>query len=439
MRMLAPLRFARGPRVSPTFRSLSIRNYRLYASGAVVSNVGTWMQRVAQDWLVLQLTHNSGSALGITTGLQFLPILLLSPYAGLIADRFPKRRLLQVTQLMLAVPALILGVLAVTGVAQSWHVYVLAFIFGIGSAFDAPARQSFVSEIVGPDDLTNAVGLNSASFNLARMIGPALAGVLIAALGSGVSATGAVILVNALSYGAVILSLQRMRDSELNRPNPVERGKGMIRDGVRYVVGRPDLMLILTIIFFAGTFGLNFQLTSALMATEVFHKGASEYGLLGTTLAAGSLTGALLAARRGRIRHRLVILSAVTFGVAEIVAGLMPSYLAFAIWTPVIGLASLTMITAANASFQTSVDPVMRGRAMALYMMIFMGGTPIGAPIVGWVGETFGARWTLIGGGIATILGTVLAVVIFSYVKGLIGHGAEVHEAPEDQMAHSVA
>jgi MFS family permease len=426
--------------MSPTFRSLSIRNYRLYASGAVVSNVGTWMQRVAQDWLVLQLTHNSGSALGITTGLQFLPILLLSPYAGLIADRFPKRRLLQVTQLMLAVPALILGVLAVTGVAQSWHVYVLAFIFGIGSAFDAPARQSFVSEIVGPDDLTNAVGLNSASFNLARMIGPALAGVLIAALGSGVSATGAVILVNALSYGAVILSLQRMRDSELNRPNPVERGKGMIRDGVRYVVGRPDLMLILTIIFFAGTFGLNFQLTSALMATEVFHKGASEYGLLGTTLAAGSLTGALLAARRGRIRHRLVILSAVTFGVAEIVAGLMPSYLAFAIWTPVIGLASLTMITAANASFQTSVDPVMRGRAMALYMMIFMGGTPIGAPIVGWVGETFGARWTLIGGGVATILGTLLAVLIFSYVKGIIGR-RPVEEEPvsEDLVARSVA
>jgi MFS family permease len=426
--------------MSPTFRSLSIRNYRLYASGAVVSNVGTWMQRVAQDWLVLQLTHNSGSALGITTGLQFLPILLLSPYAGLIADRFPKRRLLQVTQLMLAVPALILGVLAVTGVAQSWHVYVLAFIFGIGSAFDAPARQSFVSEIVGPDDLTNAVGLNSASFNLARMIGPALAGVLIAALGSGVSATGAVILVNALSYGAVILSLQRMRDSELNRPNPVERGKGMIRDGVRYVVGRPDLMLILTIIFFAGTFGLNFQLTSALMATEVFHKGVSEYGLLGTTLAAGSLTGALLAARRGRIRHRLVILSAVTFGVAEIVAGLMPSYLAFAIWTPVIGLASLTMITAANASFQTSVDPVMRGRAMALYMMIFMGGTPIGAPIVGWVGETFGARWTLIGGGVATILGTLLAVLIFSYVKGIIGR-RPVEEEPvsEDLVARSVA
>ncbi len=407
--------------MSPTFRSLSVRNYRLYATGAVVSNTGTWMQRVAQDWLVLQLTHNNGTALGITTGLQFLPILLLSPYAGLVADRFPKRRLLQVTQLMLALPALLLGLLAVTGVVQSWQVYLLAFVFGIGSAFDAPARQSFVSEIVGPEDLTNAVGLNSASFNLARMIGPALAGLLIAALGSGVPATGFVIVLNAVSYGAVIMSLQRMRERELNPAKPTERHKGMIRDGVRYTLARPDLMLILTIVFFAGTFGLNFQLTSALMATQVFHKGAGEYGLLGTTLAIGSLSGALLAARRGRIRHRLVILAALLFGVAEIVAGLLPSYLAFALWTPVIGVFSLTMITSANATFQMSVAPAMRGRVMALYMMVFMGGTPIGSPIVGWVGEQFGARWTLVGGGAATILGTTLAVVVFSRATGLIG------------------
>jgi MFS family permease len=322
---------------------------------------------------------------------------------------------------MLAGPALVLGVLAVTGVAQTWHVYLLAFAFGIGSAFDAPARQSFVSEIVGPDDLTNAVGLNSASFNLARMIGPALAGLLIAALGSGVSATGAVILVNAVSYGAVIYSLQRMRERDLTPAVREERHKGMIRDGVRYTLERPDLMLVLTIVFFAGTFGLNFQLTSALMATEVFHKGAGEYGLLGTTLAIGSLSGALLAARRGRIRHRLVILAAVAFGVAEIVAGVLPSYLTFALWTPVLGLASLTMITSANATFQMSVAPAMRGRVMALYMMVFMGGTPLGAPIVGWVGQTFGARWTLVGGGAVTILGTALAVLVFSRVQGLIG------------------
>jgi MFS family permease len=415
--------------LSPTFRSLSNHNYRLYASGAVVSNVGTWMQRVAQDWLVLQLTNNNGTALGITTGLQFLPILLLSPYAGLIADRFPKRRLLQVTQLMLAVPALALGVLALTGVAESWHVYVLAFVFGIGSAFDAPARQSFVSEIVGPDDLTNAVGLNSASFNLARMIGPALAGVLIAAFGSGVPATGAVIMLNALSYGAVILSLQRMRERDLRPAKRESRHKGMIAEGVRYTLSRPDLMLILTIVFFAGTFGLNFQITSALMATEVFGKGASEYGLLGTTLAIGSLSGALLAARRVRIRHRLVILAALAFGVAEIAAGVMPSYLTFALWTPVLGLASLTMITSANATFQMSVAPAMRGRVMALYMMVFMGGTPLGAPIIGWVGEMFGARWTLVGGGLATIAGTLVAVLVYSRAKGLIGHAQDAEPA----------
>ena len=399
--------------MSPTFRSLHVRNYRLYASGAIVSNVGTWMQRVAQDWLVLQLTGNSGTALGITTGLQFLPILLLSPYAGLVADRFPKRRLLQVTQLMLAVPALLLGLLAVTDAAETWHVFVLAFVFGIGSAFDAPARQSFVSEIVGPDDLTNAVGLNSASFNLGRMIGPALAGLLIAALGSGVPATGAVIILNALSYGAVIVSLQRMRSRDLNPAKPPERQPGMIRDGVRYTLARPDLMLILVIVAFAGMFGLNFQLTSALMATEVFGKGASEYGLLGTTLAVGSLGGALLAARRARVRHRVVVGAALAFGLAEVVAGLAPSYLLFAVWTPVIGLCSLTMITSANATFQMSVAPAMRGRVMALYMMVFMGGTPIGSPIVGWVGETFGPRWTLIGGGAATILGTLLALLLF--------------------------
>ena len=212
--------------MSPTFQALSNRNYRLYAAGGVVSNTGTWMQRVAQDWLVLQLSANNGTALGITTGLQFLPMLLLSPYAGLIADRFPKRRLLQLTQLMMAGPALLLGLLAVTGVAQPWHVYVLAFVFGIGTAFDAPARQSFVSEMVEPELLTNAVGLNSASFNAARMLGPALAGVLIAALGSGAEATGWVIILNGLSYGAVIYVLQRMRPEDLDSAELAARGKG---------------------------------------------------------------------------------------------------------------------------------------------------------------------------------------------------------------------
>jgi MFS family permease len=386
------------------------------------------MQRVAQDWLVLQLTANNGTALGITTGLQFLPMLLLSPYAGLVADRFPKRRLLQVTQLMMAVPAIALGVLAVTGVAQPWHVYVLAFVFGVGTAFDAPARQSFVSEMVEPELLTNAVGLNSASFNVARIVGPALAGVLIAALGSGAEATGWVIILNGISYGAVIYVLQRMRTEDLDSAELAARGKGMIREGMRYVRGRPDLMLVLAIVFFAGTFGLNFQMTSALMATDVYGKGASEYGLLGTTMAVGSLAGALLAARRGRPRYRLVVLAALAFGVVEILAGLAPTYLVFVLWTPVLGITALTMITAANATVQLGTTAMMRGRVMALYMMIFMGGTPVGAPIVGWIGETFGARWTLIGGGLGTILGVLLAAAVFSRSQGMLD--PEVNDRP---------
>ncbi len=408
--------------MSPTFRALSNHNYRLYAAGGVVSNTGTWMQRVAQDWLVLQLS-NSPSALGITTGLQFLPILLFSAYAGVIADRFPKRRMLQVTQAAMAIPAFVLGALALTGTAETWHVYVLAFVFGVGTAFDAPARQSFVSEMVAPDDLTNAVGLNSASFNAARVVGPAVAGGLIALFGSGVQATGTVILLNAVSYGAVIFALQRMRESELDTPALVRRGKGKIRDGVRYVRGRPDVMLVLAIVFFAGTFGMNFQMTSALMATQVFDKGAGAYGLLGTTMAVGSLSGALLAARRvGKPRFRLLIGAGLLFGVIEIASGLVPSYLWFMLLTPLLGFTVLTMITAANATVQLSVAPEMRGRVMALYMMIFQGGTPLGAPIVGWVGDTFGARWTLIGGGAITILGILAASAVYGWSKGLVGH-----------------
>ena len=404
--------------LSPTFRALRIRNYRLYALGGLVSNTGTWMQRVAQDWLVLQLYPGSAAeasaALGVTTGLQFLPILLFSPYAGLVADRMSKRRLLQLSQAWMGVTSLLLAVLALTGVVEPWMVFVIAFTFGVGAAFDAPARQSFVSEMVGAEDLANAVGLNSASFNLARVLGPALSGLLIAALGSGVRATGLVVLLNALSYVAVILALQAMSEHELTPADRVPRGKGMVRDGVRYVRRRPDLMLILVLAFFTGTFGMNFQMTSALMATQVFGKGPDEYGLLGTTFAVGSLTAALLGARRvGRPRPGLVVAAATAFGTVEIVLGLMPTYLTFMLLTPVLGLCLLTMLNAANTTVQLSVTPTMRGRVMALYMMVVMGGTPLGAPVVGWVGAAFGARWTLIGGGALTIFGVLLAVALF--------------------------
>jgi MFS family permease len=399
--------------LSPTFRSLHNPNYRRYAAGGVVSNTGTWMQRIAQDWLVLQLTAYSGTAIGITTGLQFLPFLLLSPVAGLVADRIPKRRLLQLTNLGMALPALVLGLLAVTGAAQIWHVYVLALVLGVASAFDAPARQSFVSELVDADDLTNAVGLNSASFNAARLVGPAVAGLLIAALGGGVVATGWVILANALSYAAPILTLRSLDQRTLHSAELVQREPGQIRAGVRYVLGRPDLMVVMGIVFFAGTFGLNFQLTSALMATEVFGKGATEYGLLGTFLAVGSLTGSLVAARRVRVRHRLVVGAALSFAVIEIAAGLMPTYLTFALMTPLLGLTALTMITAANTFVQLHTEPGMRGRVMALYMMIFIGGTPLGAPFIGWIGEVAGARWTLLVGGIVTFVGVSVASLVY--------------------------
>jgi len=416
--------------VSSTFHSLHNLNYRRYAAGGLVSNVGTWMQRVAQDWLVLLLTGGSGAALGLVTGLQFLPFLVLSPFAGLIADRIPKRRLLQATNIGMAVPAILLGVLALTGVAEIWHVYVLALLLGVASAFDAPARQSFVSELVGPDDVTNAVGLNSASFNAARILWPALAGLTIAALGSGVDATGWVILANGLSYAAPIYMLSRLDTDGLTPTAPLAREPGQIRAGIAYVRGRPDLLLILGIVFFTGTFGLNFQMTSALMATQVFDKGAREYGVLGTIMAVGSLAGALVAARRTRVRHRLVIGAAVAFGVVEIAAGLMPSYLTYALICPLLGLCALTMITSANAFVQLHTEPAMRGRVMALYMMIFIGGTPFGSPFIGWIGEMFGARWTLIVGGALTILGTALASALYLRSRQRYADARELEAEP---------
>ncbi|WP_051551889.1 MFS transporter [Nocardioides sp. URHA0020] len=403
--------------MSPTFRALRNPNYRLYLAGSVVSNTGTWMQRVAQDWLVLHLPGNSGTELGITTGLQFLPILLLSPYAGVIADRFPKRRLLQVTQATMALASLVLGVIAVLGVAQTWHVYLIAFLFGIGAAFDGPARQAFVSEMVGQDDLTNAVGLNSAAFNAARILGPGVAGLMIAALGGGATATGWVILINAASYAAVIWQLQRMNLSLLHTPELRGRTPGALVEGVRYVRSQPKLVLILIMVFFAGTFGMNFQITSALMATEVFHQGATEYGVLGSVMAVGSLTGALMAARRVRVRLRLLVIAAVCFGLAEIVAGLLPTYVAFVLFCPVIGFCTLTLLNSANATIQLETPAAIRGRVMALYMTIVMGGTPIGSPIIGWIGQHLGARYTLVIGGVLTLVGVAVALAVYDRMR----------------------
>jgi MFS family permease len=394
---------------SPTFRSLAHRNYRLYFAGSLVSNIGTWMQRVAQDWLVLTIPGNGGTALGITVGLQFLPILLLSPYAGVIADRFPKRRLLQVTQATMSLTALILGVIAALGVAQTWHVFVLAFVFGVGAAFDAPARQAFVSEMVGPEDVPNAIGLNSTAFNSARLVGPGLAGLLIAALGGGMTATGWVIVLNAVSYLAVIAQLQRMDPRALRSPRIAARRRGMLREGVRYIRTQPKMVAILVMVFFVGTFGMNFTITSALMATETYGKGAGEFGVLGSALAVGSLSGALLGARRTRVRLRLLFGAGAGFGVALLIAGVQPTYLLFVLACPLIGFAAITVLNAANVTLQLESEDEFRGRVMAIYMTIVLGGTPLGAPLIGWIGETWGARWTLLAGGVMVLAGALLA------------------------------
>lgn len=403
-----------------TFSSLWVRNYRLFATGSMVSNVGTWMQRVAQDWLVLKLTDESAGALGITTGLQFLPILLFSPIAGVFADRFTKRQMMMVTQLATGASAGLLGVLAVTGAVQVWHVYVLAFVFGTGTAFDTPARQAIANDLVPPEQLQNAVALNSASMNIGRLIGPALAGLLIAALGSGVGATGLMILINAASYLAVVLSLWMMNPAEFVPTQRVPRARGQLRDGVRYVSKRPDIMLVMAVAFFAGTFGLNSQMTNALMATEVYGKGAGEYGVLGSMIAIGSLAGSLIAARRATSRQRFIIVTGVLFGVAVTISGLMPSYLTFALFLPVCGFTALTLVTATNTFVQLATDAHMRGRVLALYMAIFMGGTPAGAPALGWVADQFGARWTLISGGMLTALGTVGAAFVLGRRQNVV-------------------
>jgi MFS family permease len=394
-----------------TFRSLRVPNYRRFFTGMAVSNVGTWMQRVAQDWLVLQLSGGDAVALGITTALQFAPVVLLSPAGGLLADRYSKRGLLFATNAFLGLVALVLGLLVLSDVAHVWHVYLLASALGVGAALDAPTRNAFVVEMVGRDDLPNAVGLNSASFNGARIVGPAVAGLLIEAFGGD---TGWVFLLNAASFVAPLIALQRMDTALLLPADPAPKKKGQVREGVRYVRGRPDLVAVLGVVFFAGMFGMNFQITNALMATQEFHKGAGEYGLLGSSFALGSLAGSLFAARRPQVRIRLVIGSAIAFGRWEFVVGMMPSYGWYALALPLAGVAALTTMTAANSMLQLSVAPAMRGRVISLYIMVLFGGTPVGAPVVGWVAQQYGPRWSLIVGGAVTAAAAAVAGLLLA-------------------------
>ncbi|MFF1876858.1 MFS transporter [Leifsonia sp. NPDC058230] len=393
------------------FRSLAGLNYRIWAAGAIVSNVGTWMQRTAQDWIVLtQLTHNNAAAVGFVMALQFGPQLLLLPVTGWAADRLDRRKLLMATQAAMGTLGLGLGILTVTGVVQLWHVYVFALLLGCVAAFDAPARQTFVSELVAGPNLSNAVALNSASFNVARLIGPAVAGLLTAVVGA-----GWVFLINAATFGAVLLSLKFLRTDKFFRTDRAGKKRGGLVEGFRYVRRRPDIMVILVMVFLIGTFGLNFPIFISTMSVSVFHKGAGEFGLLSSIMAIGSVVGALLSARRERPRVSLLFAGAAFFGFGCAVAAVMPEYWLFALALIIIGISSQTLMTTANGTVQMTTDPQLRGRVMAIYMAIFMGGTPIGAPIVGWVADTFGPRWAL---GVGAASGFAAALVgVFYLVK----------------------
>ncbi len=373
-----------------SWRALKHRNYRLLYPASLLSNIGTWAQRIAQDWLVLELTHNNAVILGAVTALQFLPSLLLSLWGGLLADRFDKRKLLFLTNLGGGLGSAVLGILVVTHVVQIWHVYVLAFVVGVFSAVDAPIRISFNSELVGKDDLPNAVSLNSANFNLGRLIGPGASGLLIAAFGTGPS-----FLINALSYVAMIVALSRLRVSELKRTVKANRSASL-REAFEYVLKKRNIAIVMLTVFFATTFGLNYQIFMALMATTVFGKGPGEFGALGSVLAIGSFSGALLAARLEHMRRPSVIaLGAVGFGLALTTLAFMPTYFMFALALPLGGCVALLTLVSANSYVQTSTSQELRGRVMGIYLLIFMGGTPLGSPLIGWTAEQIGIRNTI--------------------------------------------
>ncbi len=392
-----------------TFRSLRWHNYRLWASGAFISNVGTWMQRIAQDWLVLtHLTNHSGTAVGVVMSLQFGPPIILMPLAGRVADRVDRRKLLLVTQSAMAATALGLGLLVLTGLVTLWHVYLFAGLMGCISAFDSPVRQIFVAELVGDEDLPNAIALNSTLFNSAQLIGPAVAGVIIAAIG-----TGWLFFINGLSFIAVLVALMKIRVGELRQlPKATVSGGASMIDGLGYVWHKPDLVIALTMLFLVGTYGLNFPIFISTMSVTEFHGGSHLYGVLSSAMAVGSVIGALLAARRESPRVAVLAISAFAFGVACTLGAVMPNVWSFGVILVALGAIAQTFTTSTNSLVQLRTQPSMRGRVMAIYMAIFLGCTPLGAPLVGWVADTFGPRWAL---GVGAGSGFVAAIFALTY------------------------
>ena len=390
------------------WRSFRHRNFRILFPANALSNIGTWVQIVAQDWLVLQLTDNNGFYLGLVTAIQFVPVMLLSLHGGVLADRVDKRKLLIATNTLAALACYALGILVVAEVIELWHVFVCAAVLGIASAIDAPIRQSFTAEIVGDDDVANAVSLNSANFNMGRLVGPALSGILIANFDTGPS-----FLINATSYLFVIGSLFFMRSSDFFSQKK-EKTLGTIREGLHYAMARPDLYVVMALIFFASTFGLNFQIFNALMATKEFGKGPASYGLLGTYVAIGSLAGALISARLERFRDSmLVVRLGVVFSLVVIATAFMPTYWVYSLWLPIGGVSALAMLISANSYVQVNSDPAVRGRVMGIYLLIFMGGTPLGSLFIGYMTEAVGVRETIFICGVIPLIAATLLWIFF--------------------------
>jgi MFS family permease len=386
------------------WRSFRHRNYQILFPANTVSNIGSWAQRVAQDWLVLELTNNNGTYLGLVTAVQFAPVLFFSLHGGKLADRFNKRKVLILTNIMGGAASLGLGVLVITDLIALWHVFALAAVLGISTAIDAPVRQAFTTEVVGQSDLPNAVSLNSANFNAGRLVGPAVSGGLIAAFGTGPS-----FLINGLSYFFVIAALLNLNEKaffHLDRP----KSDGNIREGIAYAKARPDVYVVMLMVFFLATFGLNFQIFNALMATQEFGLGPASFGLMGTFIAIGSLTGAIGSARLERFRNtKFVIKGGILFSISIMVFAVIPSYNLYLVWLPICGFVALTTLVSANSIVQTSTDPAIRGRVMGIYLLIFMGGTPFGSPLIGASADLIGIRPTIaICGGISLFASLII-------------------------------
>jgi MFS family permease len=393
--------------VERTFSSLKVPNYRRYFGGQVVSITGNWMQIVGEMWLMVKLT-GSGVSVGLTAGLQFLPVLLFGAYGGLLADRMPKRRLLTYTQLSLMVPALTLFALAATGAAKPWMVLALVLVRGTVLALDNPARQSFVVEIVGADRVVNAVALNSVVVHCSRILGPALAGTIIALIG-----IAPCFAVNAASFLGMLIALRTMDPSKLLTPKPVSRKPGEVRSALRYVMRTPELRIPLAMMALVGTISFNFQVLLPLLADFTWHGTAATYAMLTAAMGVGSVCGALAAGARGRVTPRLLIVASSLFGVSMLLAALAPTLPLQILALVPLGAASVTFAAGVNSSLQIAVEPVMRGRVMALYSIVFLGSTPIGAPLMGWLAEAAGPRAGLVAGAAAALVAALAAAYAF--------------------------